>query len=573
MLAAAVFSRSLGFGFVEFDDDIYVTHNPAIRAGLSPEGWRWAWTTLYAAFWHPLTWLSLLSDYSLFGLDGRGFHATSVLLHTLNAALLFGVLFRMTGALWRSALAAALFAIHPLRVESVTWIAERKDVLSAAFGLGALWCYAGHVREGGWRRLAGAWGLYVLSLMAKPMLVTLPALLVVLDYWPLRRRIGWRAQLAEKGLFLLPALVFSAVAVAAQARSGAIPAEPGPLWFRAVTALLAAGWYGLKFVWPVNLAPFYPWRDGHAPLPVLASGLFLAVWAAAAWRGRKERPWLAAGLFWYGLALLPVSGIIRVGSHAWADRYTYVPWMLPVFALAWEAGERLKARPAWRRPAAALALGLGVALGAATWRQQGWWADTETLFRRTLSVTGPNPMIASNLGAVLYREGRTDEAEVLLRQALGWNPRNASALNNLGAVMGARGRWAEAAELYAAAAGNRTDYPEALANLGGALLQLGRAEEAAPVLERAVAARPRDDKALANLGSAHYMAGRPEEAARWYEKAVEVRPENASAAFNLGVVREGQGRFPEAARWFARAAALQPADPEIRRRLEAVRSR
>jgi tetratricopeptide (TPR) repeat protein len=567
LLAVAVFSRTLGYGFVEFDDDIYVTGNPSIRLGLSLEGWRWAWTTMYAAFWHPVTWLSLLADYQFHGLDGRYYHCTNVLLHALNGVLLFGLLNRMTDSVWRSAWVAAVFAVHPLHVESVAWVAERKDVLSTCLGLGAMLAYV-RLAQGGSRRWLGlSLLLYVLSLAAKPMLVTLPLLLVLLDFWPLKRRIGIRGQVMEKALYLVPAILFSVVAVVAQQRSGALPVEPGPLWFRLVTAVLAAGWYLLKMAVPSGLAPFYPWQAGWPLWSVALSALALAGGTWLAVRLRTCRPWLLAGWLWFGMTLLPVSGVIRVGSHAWADRYTYLPMVGIALMLAWEAGERVRARPAWRRPAAWAAVAILLALAAGAWRQTGYWADTERLFRRTLAVTGPNPMIESNLSAVLVKRGKLDDAFAHASRAVALNPANASAHNNLGVVLAETGRLEEAAAHYARAAELRPDYAEARANLGGVLLRLNRPAEAVPFLENAAARNPADDKVLSNMGSALFLLGRTDEAGTWYEKARAANPASATAAFNLGAVREKQGRYREAAAWFEKAAALKPGDLDAVRRM------
>lgn len=570
-LAVAVFARTLAYGFVDFDDDIYVTGNPAIQLGLSAAGIRWAFTTLYAAFWHPVTWLSLLADFEWGGLDGRYFHLTNLALHTANALLLFLLLRRWTGSIWRSGCVAALFAVHPLHVESVAWIAERKDVLSSFFGFLTLAAYTRYAaaRKAGW--YAAALALFVLSLAAKPMLVTLPVLLVILDYWPLRRlsdpAIGKRKILLEKVPFLVLGLAASVMAVVAQQKSGALPLEPGPLWYRAVTAVLAGGTYLAKMVWPVNLAPFYPWQAGWPLAPVAASFAVLAGLTVLCFRQARRKPWLLAGWLWFGVSLLPVSGLIRVGSHAWADRYTYLPLIGVWLAAVWELGARVGERPARRRAAAGAAGAVIVALAVGAWRQAGYWRDTETLFVRTLAVTAPNPMIESNLSAVLFRKGRLAEAREHALRAVGLNPQNASARNNLGVVLNALGQPEAALAEYEEAAALKPDYAEALANLGGLLLQAGRTEEAVPHLEKAAALKPADDKALCNLGSAYFLQGRVDAAAAEYEKALRANPSSVTAVFNLGAVRERQGRYAEAARWFERAAALKPGDPEALRRM------
>jgi tetratricopeptide (TPR) repeat protein len=336
---------------------------------------------------------------------------------------------------------------------------------------------------------------------------------------------------------------------------------------------LSYGRYLAKMVWPSGLAPFYPWSDRLPLAPVLGSlALLLAVTGLAFGQARK-RPWLIAGWAWYGLALLPVCGLIRVGSHAWADRYSYLPLAGVWVALAWEAGARVSGRPRARAVLAVLAGSAVLACALAAWRQAGYWRDTAVLFRHTLAVTGPNPMIESNLAAVLYKRGEGESGLVHARRAVMLNPDNSSARNNLGVLLNAAGNPEEAVVHYAKAVDLAPAYAEARANLGGVLLQRGRVDEAVPHLEQAAALKPDDDKTLANLGSARFFQGRLDEAAGFYLRALAVRPDSATAAFNLGAVRERQGRYAEAADWFGKAVALKPGDAEARRRLEAVRLR
>src|SRR5215469_9989783 len=352
----AVYVQVRTYSFVSFDDPIYVTENPQVRAGLTWDGVAQAFATFRDSNWFPLTWLSHMLDYQLFGLDSGWHHLTNVCLHALSTVLLFAVLQRMTVARWRSALVAAVFALHPLHVESVAWVAERKDVLSALFWMLTLWAYAGYTSHPGRVRYILTLFVFCLGLMAKPMLVTLPVVLMLLDLWPLRRGV----QLVEKIPFFLASLASSIVAYVAHQRGGAVATlEIIPLAARIENSLITYVVYILKTFWPTHLAIFYPYPLQSLAVPAIFSAIALAIVTALVVLAYKQRPYLAVGWFWYLVTLLPVIGIIQTGSQARADRYTYIPMIGLTIALVWSAAELLKP---WPRVQVALATAIGLAL-------------------------------------------------------------------------------------------------------------------------------------------------------------------------------------------------------------------
>jgi protein O-mannosyl-transferase len=460
----AVFGRAVAFPFVNFDDNTYVYDNPFVAQGLSLEALGWALTTTRGGIWHPLTWLSHLLDVELFGLRPWGHHLVSVLLHALNAGLLFVVLRRLTGARWRSWLVAALFALHPLRVQSVAWVSERKDLLSALLGLTALLLYLRYARRpsrGGYLALAA---VFALGLAAKPMLVTLPLLLLLLDWWPLGRFSfrasaagrgpGPAALLREKAALLAIAVLFGIVSIHAQRSVGALmDLDAYPLAGRVANALVATAGYLGKLLFPANLAVFYPLRPGGAVWPAAAGALAaLAGITAVAAREARRRPYLLAGWLWYLATLLPVSGLIQVGHQAMADRYTYLPLIGLQLAAVWALAEISRRRPRLRAALVVAAAAVLPALAAASWREVGHWRDSEHLMRRALAVTRDNFTAHNNLATALMTQARYDEAVPHLEAALRIRPDHFNAHLNLGQILLMRGRAREAAALFAEAA-------------------------------------------------------------------------------------------------------------------------
>jgi tetratricopeptide (TPR) repeat protein len=615
----AVYAQVRHFDFVNYDDPDYTTGNVHVRQGLTVQGLEWALTSRDAANWFPVTWVSHMLDCQFFGLESGWHHLHNVLLHALAAILLCMFLGRATGARWRSALVAFLFALHPLHVESVAWVAERKDVLSACFWFLTLWAYVRYTERPGWGRyLAVASGL-CLGLMAKPMVVTLPFVLLLVDYWPLARfRRQRRTILWEK----LPLLGLSAVAAAitylVQEHAGAV--KTLPLATRLANATLSCAIYIQKTFWPTRLAVFYPYPRSFAFLPLLAAGVLLAVVTAGAIVLRRRTPYLLTGWGWFAVTLLPVIGLVQVGGQARADRYMYIPMVGLLIMLVWGAAEILERWQA-RVLAVPLAAAACLACAALTWIQVGYWRNSETLFRHALDVTEDNSVAFHNLGSTLMASpGHLSEALVYLETAVRIDPDSppahtdlGSALakagrlpeaiaqfqeaillapdapiphNNLGSALTEAGRLPEAIAEFQTALRLDPDYDEARRNLaaaqagleshrsrGIALLKAGDASGAIAELEAALRADPNDADAENDLGVAlSSFPERQREAIAHFEAAVRLRPDFADAQLNLGVALSGiPGRLPDALRHLEEADRLRP-DPELEREIARLRA-
>jgi tetratricopeptide (TPR) repeat protein len=552
----ATFHEVTSNGFVRFDDDDYVAENPHVQLGLTREAVEWAFTTTDVANWHPVTWVSHMLDVQLFGLDAGKHHRTSLLLHALNAALLFLLLERMTGALWRSALVAALFALHPLHVESVAWIAERKDLLSTSFWILTLWAWLSFLRSRrtGWYLLALL--LFALGLMAKPMLVTLPFTLLLLDVWPLGRlrlplrgRAGasWRL-LSEKIPFFALTTVFCGVTFAVQRSGGAVRTlEAFPLTTRLTNAVWAYGAYLLKGVWPSGLCVFYPVpAAGHPAWQiVLAAIVLLGASAGAAWLARR-RPEMLVGWLWFLGTLVPVIGIVQVGSQAMADRYTYVPSIGLFVAAVWGIGEGLGRTAVGRVVASAAAGPLLLVLASASCAQTRYWASSTPLFEHALAVTVDNHLAHNNLGSVLFEEGRRDEAISHFREAIRILPSYSQAHDNLGAALVKAGRLEEASEQYREALQGKSEDPGLNARMATLLVMLDRSVEAGGFLEQALAHEADTFDSQYGLGMALQAIGRLPEAQEHCLRALRMKPESALALTCTGQVLGRMGRLPEA---------------------------
>jgi tetratricopeptide (TPR) repeat protein len=557
-LVAAVltaFWPALHNGFVNYDDIHYLTENPQVRQGFSAETLWWALTTGRPNYWHPLTLLSHMVDWQLYGPAPMGHHATNLGLHVVNTVLLFLLLERTTGAMWRSALAAALFGLHPLRVESVAWAAERKDVLSTCLWLLTLHAHVRYAaRPGTWRFSLVALGL-VLGLAAKPMVVTLPFTLLLLDYWPLRRfgvpGSSVRGPLLEKAL-MLPIVAAACVATVA-AQPNLRPLAEYPLALRLENAVVAYVAYLGKTLWPRDLAVLYPYPRSLPPLEVAACAALLLVLTAAAWLGRRSRPALLVGWLWYLVTLVPVIGLLQVGEQAMADRFTYVPLIGVFVALAWLV------------PAAApslLLVPVGAAvlllLGAQTRIQVGYWRDAATLFAHALAVDERNPVAHMNYGFELLRGGDVDGAIGHFERALALRPYYLNARVELGNALMKRGRVAEALGHYGIALEIDPASVQALTNFGQALAQQGRVDEAIAYHERALRLDPTYSVAHNNLGTALAAKGRTTEAREHFEQAVQSDATNADALNNLGSMLLREGHPDEGLAAIERAIRLRP---------------
>ncbi|MGA2176269.1 MAG: tetratricopeptide repeat protein [Verrucomicrobiota bacterium] len=560
----AAFWPAFGCGFVNYDDPFYVTGNWHVRGGLNWPGVRWALTATDGANWNPVTFMSHSLDCQLYGLNPAGHHLTSVLLHLANSALLWLLLRRMTGAPWRSALAAALFALHPLRVESVVWISERKDVLSAFFGLLTAWAYVRYAENFKSQisnfkfYYAAALVLFAVGLMAKPMLVTLPFVFLLLDYWPLDRfRLGWRLVL-EKVPFFLLAIGSSVVTFLVQERTGAMASLARfPLGERLGNVPLAYAGYLSKDFWPAELASFYP----HEPLragPVVGAPLLLgAVTALAVWRGRS-RPYLAVGWFWFLGMLVPTIGLVQVGAQLMADRYTYLPCVGLWIMVAWGMHDLAAWRPALRESmilAGAAAVAVCVVL---TSRHAEIYRDSGTLWEATLRVC-PESLIAHNdLSKWLIEKGRLNEARAHCRQALALRPDDPEAELNLAEICLREGNADEAVAqcLKSIAAQPRSE--ESYDALARAYLKKGRMDQAIAAFEKALEIKPDFPQAWCNLGFALLQQRRLPEAVRAYQKSLELNPDYALAQNDLGGILRQMGRTDEAMEHFRRAMELEP---------------
>jgi tetratricopeptide (TPR) repeat protein len=530
VLTWAVFGQTLWHDFINYDDPRYVYENTEITSGLSIGGIAWSFSHIHSMNWHPLTTISHMLDCQLYGLKAGWHHFTNVLLHTVAAILLFFTLRQMTGALWRSAFVAAVFAIHPLRVESVAWIAERKDVLSGVFFMLTLLAYVHYVRAPSIGRYLFVAVVFAFGLMSKPMLVTLPFLLLLLDYWPLGRIRGQRSDVRgqKKVLTLIlekvPLIVLSAVssAVTFFAQRGAVGwTEQLPVLARINNAVVSYVAYIWQMLWPVKLAVFYPHPENRLALwEIILSLLLLLSITAAAIALRKQRPYLITGWLWYLGMLVPVIGLVQVGWQGRADRYTYLPQIGIYIAVTWAVADLTAF---WRHQrailstAAILTVGL-LSLGA--WVQTTYWRDSETLFRHALAVTVNNDVAENNLGIVFLRQSKVDEAISLLQAAVDLRPDNSPAHENLAKALLQKGQVADALVHYRKLLELQPDNIEVHNIVGTVLIQQGRIREGVEEWQKVLAIQPDNGNAMSNL--AWVFATSPDESLRDGTKAVQL---------------------------------------------------
>jgi Tfp pilus assembly protein PilF len=588
VVTLAVWWPAIQCDFLNLDDPDYFTANPHVQTGLTWANVLWASTTGFASNWHPLTWLSLMLDAELFG-KGPGWpHFTNFLFHTANTVLLFLLLRRLTAATWRSALVAALFALHPLHVESVAWVSERKDVLSAFFGLLSLLAYANYARGlsitgncvFSFRRPGLDYWLalvfFALGLMAKPMLVTLPLVMLLLDFWPLERKRNarWRASDARHlALEKLPFLVLSAVSCVitfiVQQRGGAVAALVRiPMASRIENAFVSYGRYLGKTFWPDNLAVLYP-RPIHwsAGLVVFSLMLVIGLSVAAVWFGRKF-PFALTGWFWFVVTLVPVIGLVQVGMQSMADRYTYLPLIGVFVVLVWGLDA---ACVGWRVPKTwtiSLALMILVACAFRTRDQLRYWQNDEMLFRHALAVTQNNYLAYNNLGTWLSKKGRTPEARNCFQKALQINPDDSAVLYNLGNALVKLGDWDGAIDYYQRALQITPAQADILDNLGLALVAKKQYDVAITNFEAALKVKPDFSDAHNNLATVLFIEHRFDEAAQHYREALRLTPDDPRICANLGDTLVRLGQISEAAKCYQEALRLKPDDVSIAAKLQ-----
>ena len=573
LITLAAYWQVFGHDFVNFDDGLYVTKNHHTQAGVTWKGTCWAFSTGHAANWHPLTWLSHMADCEFYGLNPSGHHLTSLLFHIANSLLLFWFLRRVTGAFGRCLFVAALFAVHPLHVESVAWIAERKDVLSTFFGLLALLAYARYADAPGLRRYLLVAILLALGLMAKPMLVTLPVVMLLLDYWPLDRIKHETPRLKiliEKLPLLLIAVASVAITVLAQQYGGAVGSlERFPLPARIANACTSCVVYIGKMFWPTRLAVFYPYPQGGPPLVhTLAACVVLVVITAVVLVWRKRRPYLAVGWLWFVCTLVPVIGIVQIGEQAYADRYTYIPYIGLFIMVAWGARE-LAPEGRCKTPAlAASAIVVVIAFAATTWFQVGYWRNSETLWRRAVHATSNNETAHIKLGNAFNEQGRTEDAIAQYNKALRVKPNSARAYNNLGMVGLGQGKNEQAVGFLAEALRISPDYADAHVNMGIALASLDRLEEALAHFSTALEIDPDNAEAHHNLAVAHILRGQFDLAAQHFARAVQANPLDVQARHGLAVALVNLKKYEEAEAHLREVLRRQPDHAEAKQYLQ-----
>lgn len=573
LVTLALYLPSLRHDFVDYDDQQYVSDNPRVRAGLTLGGTAWAFG-YHAGNWHPLTWLSHMLDCQVYGTKPGGHHFTNVLLHAMNSVLLFLVLSRLTKPHWRSATVAALFAWHPLHVESVAWVAERKDVLCAFFWLLTMGAYANYARAGGdpersseanYRGRKLKWyGLaltaFVLALMSKPMAVTLPLVLLLLDFWPLGRLSSLRRSpgivFAEKIPFLLLTLGACVLTIGAQ-KLAIVSTQGLPVLERIQHATVAYAHYLKTIFVPRGLAVYYPYETGSAFTVAVAGGVLVLITLLVFWQ-RVRRPFLATGWLWYLGTLVPVIGLVQVGDQAWADRYTYLPSIGVFIGVVWLVAELVPNRKA----VGALAAATGVALLALTSRQLQYWQSSVTLFTRADQVTRNNHLAATLLGSLRAKDGKLDEAMAYYQRALSYRSNYAEIHFFLGNALDHKGRLDEAIAEYRRALASGPMREQTHIFLGVALAKQKNVEEAMASYQAALKINPESAVAHNNLARLLHTQGRTEEAADHYGAALKFDPDFAPAFNNLGVMLLQQGRPADGVEQLRRAVGLNPRDPE-----------
>jgi protein O-mannosyl-transferase len=591
--------------FIDLDDPLYIYDNPHVKAGMTWSGIIWAFQSGYASNWHPLTWISHMLDYQLYGPNPAGHHLTSLLLHLTNTLLLFLLLLRMTGSRWRSTFVAALFAWHPLHVESVAWAAERKDVLCTFFFLLALLAYvryaelqrlkldskvqsqapadgiqhpAAHLQSATFYLLSLL--LFALGLMSKPMVVTLPFVLLLLDYWPLRRLsfpLLHRSStslvqspitpllrlVCEKLPFFALALAVSVVTYLVQRAGGAVSSlDLIPFHTRIANALVAYVRYLSLTLWPADLAVLYPYPR-HLPAgSIVAAALLLAgLCLCFLWR-MKRHPFLIVGWLWYLGTLVPTIGLVQVGLQSMADRYAYIPSIGLFMLVVWGSDAVLDCWP-HRRKLLAVVGGLAlVGCLACTSHQLGYWRDCESLYRHAIAVTTDNYIAYDRLGSALEELGKSDEALASFSESVRLKPGYPAGQYDLGTSLMKRERLEEAVRHLTAALKNDPTYAHAYINLGKVLLEQGKLDEAVVHLSEAVRLSSDDPEAQYNLGTVLVMQAKPDEAIACFSEALRLKPDYAEAHGNLGVLLMRQGKLGEGATHFAAALRLNPSNPE-----------
>lgn len=584
MLTIVCYAQVVHHGYCNFDDRVYVTDCPVVRQGLTWAGVKWAFTTLYAANYFPLTWLSLMLDATVWGVNPSNagpFKATNVAIHIASSCVLLVTLVRATGSVWRSGVVAAIFAIHPLRVESVAWVAERKDVLSVFFGFLAIWAYIHYARKASWKWYATVVFMAVLSLLSKPMFVTLPCILLLLDVWPLRRWSLWgisdggarpvsgsRLVVEKLPLFALSA-VSALITVVAQSSGGAVMSvERMSLIDRFANAVIAYSRYLFKAIWPTDLCYFYamtPWTAGSLALAavVLAGISVVAIWQA------KRRPWLIVGWLFFLGTFVPVIGIVQVGTQSMADRYTYLPLVGISIALVWMLPESFIQNSRSRFALMVMGCAMILALSFLTQRQVATWRDDEALFEQARKVEPDSWFNLTNYSGFLITSGRPADALPFTERLISLYPNRGRGYVNRGAALEALGRFDDAEACYRQGL-KLVSSPELHSAIARLLLKQNKGEEAVAHLRVSVREDPANLRFVYELGAALTSLGQTEEAVEVYRAGVAIDPSDLLMTNNLAVALDQLNRPREAVVFLERAVRLVPNDLATRENLGAI---
>jgi protein O-mannosyl-transferase len=590
------------FDFVNYDDQVYVTENLHVQRGLTVENIKWAFTAKEAGFWHPLTWLSLMLDYQLFKLNPAGYHWTNLLFHLANTLLLFLVLQRMTGTLWRSGFVAALFALHPLHVESAAWIAERKDVLSAFFWMATMGAYAFYVERPGLGRYLAIILLFAFGLMAKPMLVTLPFVFLLLDYWPLRRFKMTAADIKDKSFIILivekiplfvMVLVASILVYSTQLKASALTTFDNlPMGARIGNAIVSYFTYLSKMIIPVDLTSFYPHPEQFSMWHVMSSLTVILLISAFSLRYVKRFPYMAVGWFWFLGALMPVIGLVQVGAYAMADRFTYLPLVGMFIFVIWGGYDALRDLKYGKIVLSSMSILVLLLMSIISWHQISHWQNSVSLFRHMVLVTDNNYFAYNGLGNALWQKGQYTEAadnylkslkikpdyaeahnnlgilwmtlgdiskaEYQFREAIRFKKDYALAYNNMGTVYIRQGKLSEAIDCFAMSIKINPEFVEAYNNMGIVLTKEGKLDDAVGIFKRVISMSAGNIDAYLNLGNALLQKGQISDAVHQLEKALAIDPRNAKIHNNMGIIQVYLGKEEKALKHFNSALEISP---------------
>jgi Flp pilus assembly protein TadD len=568
LLTLVIYWQVKDFNFAGYDDELYITDNAHVQTGLTFESIKWAFTTFHAGNWHPVTWLSHMLDIELYALNPMGHHWTNLQFHIANTLLLFFILFKMTGALWRSAFVAALFALHPLHVESVAWVAERKDVLSTFFGMLTILAYIRYVKKINLFRYSLVFIFLSLGLMAKPMLVTLPFVLLLLDFWPLERLKYYShdqssklfSLIYEKIPLFIPVAISSFLTILAQKEAEALYTfEALPFATRIANAFVSYAGYIIKTVWPQNLAVFYPHPFGTLSLLYV----FLAVFAIAgisffSIRSFKQHPYVAVGWFWYLGTLIPVIGLIQVGAQGMADRYTYIPLIGLFIIAAWGISDLLKKWHYNRIILVIFSIIIIFAFSTRSYFQIRHWENSTTVFKNAVKVTDNNWLAYSNLGLALMRDGKSNDAVFYFKKTLQIRPNFLKTLDNLGIVLCRLEKFEEALFYYSKALKIDPKHAGIHNNIANVLTALGKLEKAVQHYKKAILIDPEFAEAHYNIANVLVTQKELDKAILYYESAIKKDSEYSDAHYNLGCILLKKKECKKALAHFAQVIKIKP---------------